>query len=128
MAGVLMSSDIVPMNEPKGLTGRRADKTPGNLQVKACLHQLDPRTEPQQRNCFSCWEAYFSMQPGITNASRSIVKVFGESGLAQSKGPKYAKHFVKFLASLPSQKAETPSNTTELSSTTAPSEAPAVSA
>jgi hypothetical protein len=74
-------------------------KQPGSVVVNACGHRYDPRTEPRSTNCQSCWNVYFQMNVGVTQATAALAEAFGQIAVRQQKGKKFYRAFVAFIES-----------------------------
>ena len=80
---------------------RDSSKGPIRFQrLPICKHKFVHGSEPRHRNCESCWFAFFQIHGEITQLADEIHSKHGLPGLRQLKGPKFAKNFTKFMATL----------------------------
>lgn len=68
--------------------------------IPMCGHRFRPGSEPKQRNCQPCWFTFFSAHKELVEACHEVFKQFGQEGLAQIRGPKFASNYVKFMGTL----------------------------
>lgn len=72
--------------------------------VPVCGHKFAPGQEPRHRNCEPCWFLLFASHKELVEGCDEVFKQFGQEGLAQIRGPKFAKNYVKFMSTLASWK------------------------
>lgn len=75
--------------------------------IPMCGHKLVHGEEPRHRNCESCWFSFFQVHGELSQAADEVFSKFGENGLRQLRGPKFAKNFLKFMSTLAAWKAAT---------------------
>jgi hypothetical protein len=70
--------------------------------VNRCGHKFHPTDEPHT-GCEACWEAYFVEQTGIRHGVEAIVRSFGIPQLKKTRGDRFTKMYLRFIAAHPLQ-------------------------
>lgn len=91
-----------PISEPKPTRKQIGEWRAANFTVKhstvlACGHKLDLRHFPSNANCWSCWEAFFSVSPeGVEQVHQMLISG-GTQEVTRRFGSKFTKKFGQFL-------------------------------
>lgn len=98
---------IEEMTRTEFKEARRKEVTVRNQHVPICGHSFVSGREPRHKNCESCWFSFFQVHGELTQAAEEVFAKFGESGLRQLRGPKFTKHFKRFMGVIAQWKAIT---------------------
>jgi hypothetical protein len=71
-----------------------------------CGHKFAPGSEPRFSNCESCWFAFFQVHGDLTKAVTELVHEHGMDSVKQVRGEKFAKNFIKFMATIAQWKTQ----------------------
>jgi hypothetical protein len=84
---------------------RRYEKPLTLTRVPDCGHKFVPEQEPRHRNCESCWFTFFQVHGELTKTADELFQAHGPEIIAQLRGKKFTKHFLRFMGALAQWKA-----------------------